>query len=134
MLEGTQAMKLLKLKMLIAKFQILRIKEMRLLLAFIQSDIVNLSFSLAEKILGSKVVRKNLRSFLERFKPKISATKEIKEIDYLKFNELVGSLQTYEMSLPNSQKAQETAFKASKNEIKESKSIDLMNMKEFALL
>ena len=41
-----------------------------------------------------------------------------KDVDSMRFDELVSSWQTYEMTLPYSQKPKELAFKASKNEEK----------------
>ena len=37
----------------------------------------------------------------------------------MRVDELVGSIQTYEMTLPNSQKPNDSSFKASKNEEKD---------------
>ena len=45
------------------------------------SDIVNSSFKLRELIPNSKVVRKILRSFPEKFRPKETAIGESKDID-----------------------------------------------------
>ena len=62
-------------------------------------DIVNSAFNLRETILESKVVRKVLRSLPERFHAKITAIEESKDIDFIPLIELVGNLQTYELSL-----------------------------------
>ena len=67
------------------------------------SDIVNSSFNLREPIPYSKVVRKILRSLSKRFRPKITAIEESKDIDSMRVDELVGYIQTYEMTLPISQ-------------------------------
>ena len=69
------------------------------------SDIVNCSFNLREPILDSKVVRKILRSLLERFRPKVTNTEKSNNINSLSVDELVGSIQTYEMALPKFLKA-----------------------------
>ena len=82
------------------------------------SDIVNSSFNLGELISDLKVVRKILRSLLEIFKPKVTAIKESKDIDSMRVDELVGSIQTYEMTIPSSQKSKDSAFKAFENEKK----------------
>lgn len=68
------------------------------------SSFVNSSFSLDEKIPKSKVVRKVLRSLLERFRPKVTVIKESKDLDSIKLDELVSSLQTYELTFPTSKK------------------------------
>ena len=83
------------------------------------SVIVNSYLNLREVIPKSKIVRKILRSLSERFRPNVIAIKESKEVDSIRVNELIGSLQTYEMTLLDSQKHKESIFKASKNEEKE---------------
>ena len=55
----------------------------------------NLSFNLEETIPEPKIVRKVLRSLLERFHAKITAIEESKEINKILLTELVGNLQTY---------------------------------------
>ena len=75
------------------------------------SDIVNSSFNLGELISDLKVVRKILRSLLEIFKPKVTAIKESKDIDSMRVDEFVGSIQTYEMALPSSQKPKNFTFR-----------------------
>ena len=65
------------------------------------SDIVNSSF-LAKPLPNSKVVKKLLRSLPERFRPKVIAIEESKDIDSMRADELVDSIQTYYMILPSS--------------------------------
>ena len=60
-------------------------------------DIVNSAFNLRETILEPKVVRKVLKSLLERYHAKIIAIKESKDIDKILLTVLVGNLQTYEL-------------------------------------
>ena len=55
-------------------------------------DIVNSAFNFRETILESKIVRKVLRSLLERFHAKITAIEELKDIDRIPLTELVGNL------------------------------------------
>ena len=62
-------------------------------------DIVNSVFNLGETIPEPKIVRKVLKSLLERFHAKIMAIKESKDIDKIPLTELVGNLQTYELGL-----------------------------------
>ena len=62
-------------------------------------DIVNSAFNLGETILEPKIVRKVLRSLLERFHTKITAIEELKDIDKIPLTELVGNLHTYELGL-----------------------------------
>ena len=57
-------------------------------------DIVKSAFNLRETILEPKIVRKVLRSLLERFHAKITTIEESKDIDKIPLIELVGNLQT----------------------------------------
>ena len=57
------------------------------------------TFKLGETIPEPKIVRKVLRSLLERFHAKITATEKSKDIDKIPLTELVGNLQTYELGL-----------------------------------
>ena len=60
-------------------------------------DIVSLPFNLGETISEPKIVKKVLKSLLERFHAKITAIEESKDIDKIPLTELVGNLQTYEL-------------------------------------
>ena len=55
-------------------------------------DIVNSAFNLGETIPEPKIVRKVLKSLLERFHAKITAIEESKDIDKIPLIELVGNL------------------------------------------
>ena len=59
----------------------------------------------------SKIVRKILRSFPESFSAKVTAIEESKDLDDIKIQELIGSLQTYELSLPTQRKSKSLALK-----------------------
>ena len=60
---------------------------------------MNSTFNLGETIPEPKIVRKVLRSLLERFHAKITAIEESKDIDKIPLTELVSNLQTYELGL-----------------------------------
>ena len=62
-------------------------------------DIVNSTFNLREQILKSKIIRKILRSLLERFLAKITTIEESKDLDSIPLIELIGNLQTHELRL-----------------------------------
>ena len=62
-------------------------------------DIVNSTFNLGETIPEPNIVRKVLKSLLERFHAKITAIEELKDIDKIPLTELVSNLQTYELGL-----------------------------------
>ena len=75
---------------------------------------VNSLKGLGEQIEESTIVQKALRSIPNRFDSKVSAIKEIKDLDTLKMDELHGILIAYKMrkGIPSSKYA---AFKASKS-------------------
>ena len=75
------------------------------------NEVVVSKFNLGEKTEDSKIVRKILRSLPESFRAKVTAIEESKDLDDIKVQELVGSLQTYEMSLPNQRKSKSLALK-----------------------
>ena len=82
-------------------------------------DIVNSAFNLGEKIPEPKIVRKILRSLLERFHAKITAIEESKGIDSIPLTELIGNLQTYELGLVRigkGSKSKNMALKAKNDE------------------
>ena len=86
-------------------------------------DIVNSAFNLGETIPESKIVRKVLRSLLERFHAKITTIEESKDIDKIHLIELVGNLQTYELGLTRMSKTgkgKSMALKAKSSETDES--------------
>ena len=99
--KGTKAVKDSKLQRLTTSFEEIKMKEDELFDEFYTKlkDIVNSAFNLAETILEPKIVRKVLRSLLERFHAKIMAIKESKDIDKIPLTKLVGNLQTYELGL-----------------------------------
>ena len=68
-------------------------------------------FNLGEKTKDSKIVRKILRSLPESFCAKVTAIEESKDLDDIKVQELIGSLQIYELSLPSQRKSKSLALK-----------------------
>ena len=68
-------------------------------------------FNLGEKTEDSKVVRKILRSLPESFRAKVTAIEESKDLDEIKIQELIGSLQTYKLSLPSLRKSKSLSLK-----------------------
>ena len=75
------------------------------------NEVVIGKFNLGEKMEDSKVVRKILRSLLESFRAKVMTIEESEDLDGIKVYELVGSLQTYELSLPTQRKSKSLALK-----------------------
>ena len=68
-------------------------------------------FNFGEKTKDSKIVRKILQSLPESFRAKVTAIKESKDLDEIKIQELIGSFQTYELSLPSQRKNKSLALK-----------------------
>ena len=75
------------------------------------NEIVIAKLNLGEKIEDSKVVRKILRSLLESFWAKVTAIEESKDLDEIKIQELVWSLQTYELGLPSHKSSKSLTLK-----------------------
>jgi len=64
---------------------------------------------------------------LEHFRIKVTTIEESKDLDEMKIEELVGSLQTYEYSLPLVKKAKRIALKSSKKKARVSSKEDSDN-------
>jgi len=94
------------------------------------SDLRNLMVSLRKTILDVKLIRKILKYLPERFIIKVTTIEESKDLDEMKIEELVGSLQTYEYSLPPVKKAKTIAHKASKKKARVSSEEDSDNEKD----
>ena len=75
------------------------------------NEIVIAKLNLGEKIEEAKVVRKILRSLLESFRAKVTTIEESKDLDEIKIQELIGSLQTYELRLPSHKSSKSLALK-----------------------
>jgi len=84
------------------------------------SDLRNSMVSLGKQISDVKLIRKILRSLPKHFRIKVTTIEESKDLEEMKIEELVGSLQTYEYSLPSVRKAKTVALKASKASKKKS--------------
>ena len=76
------------------------------------SDIVNSAYNLGEIYDQPKIVRKILRSLTENVRPKVTAITESKEVDSIPTDELVGSLQSYELDLPKTSKSKSMVLKS----------------------
>jgi hypothetical protein len=78
------------------------------------NDLRNSMESLWKKVSDAKIIKNILWSLPECFRIKVTTIEESKELDLVKIEELVGSLQTYEFSLPPVKKAKTIALKAAK--------------------
>ena len=111
--EGTKNVKDTKLQMLTTRFKELKMSEDDSFDSFYRklNEVVIGKFNLGEKMKDSKIVRKILRSLLESFCAKVTAIEESKDLDEIKIQELIGSLQTYKLSLPSQRKSKSLALK-----------------------
>ena len=75
------------------------------------NEVVIGKFNFGEKTKDSKIVRKILRSLPESFRAKVTTIEESKDLDDIKVQELIGSLQTYELLLPSQRKSKSFALK-----------------------
>ena len=127
--EGTKAVKTVKFQKLTSSFEEIRMEDDETFDEFYAKlkDIVNSAFNLGESIAEPKIVRKIVRSLLERFNAKITAIEEVKDIDKIPLTELVGNLQSYEMGLGLMEKCGESrnlALKGIEEEIEDSEDED----------
>ena len=111
--EGTKKVKDTKLQMLTTQFEELKMSEDESFDSFYSklNEVVDSKFNLGEKTEDSKIVRKILRSLPESFCAKVTAIEESKNLDDIKVQELISSLQTYKLSLPNQRKSKSFALK-----------------------
>jgi hypothetical protein len=102
--------------MLISKFEEIKMLEDETFREFYTkiSDLRNSMVSLGKQISDVKLIRKILRSLHEHSRIKVTTIEEGKDMEEMKIEELVGSLQTYEYSIPPVKKAKTIALKASK--------------------
>ena len=76
------------------------------------NDIVNSAYNFGDIYDQPKIVRKILRSLTENFRPKVTTITESNDVDSIPVNELVGSLQSYELDLPKTSKSKSMALKS----------------------
>ena len=76
------------------------------------NDIANFAYNLDEIYYQPKIVRKILRSLTENFRPEVTIITESKDVDSISVDELVGSLQSYELDLPKTSKSKSMALKS----------------------
>ena len=126
--EGTKAVKDSKLQRLTTRFEEIKMKKDESFDEFYAKlkDIVNSAFNLRETIPEPKIVRKMLRSLLERFHAKITTIEESKDIDKI--------LQTYELGLSRigkSSKSKSMALKTKSSDTNESLDDEHFKMKSY---
>ena len=132
--EGTKAVKDSKLQKLTTSFEEIKMGKDESFDEFYAKlkNIVNLAFNFGKTIPEPKIVRKVLRSLLERFHAKITTIEESKDIDQIPLIELVGNLQTYKLGLTRigkTSKGKSMALKAKSSETNESSDDENSKMK-----
>ena len=132
--EGTKAVKDLNLQILTTSFEEIKMEENESFDKFYAKlkDIVNSAFNLRKTNSEPKIVRKVLRSLLERFYAKITTIEESKDIEKIPLIELVGNLQTYDLGLTRIEKSSQgksMALKAESSDIDESSDDEDSKMK-----
>jgi hypothetical protein len=118
--------------MLISKFEEIKMMEDETFEEFYSkmSDLRNPMVSLGKTVSDVKLIRKIIRSMPECFRIKVTTIEESKDVEEMNIEELVGSLQTYELSLPPVTKVKTIALKASKTKVKVSSEDDSENEEE----
>ena len=112
--EGTKAVKINKLLQLTTRFESIRMSDDECFDEFYSkvNDIVNSAYNLDEIYDKPKIVRKILKSLIEDFRPKVTVITKSKDVDSIPVDELVGSLQSYELDLPKTNKSKSMALKS----------------------
>ena len=112
--EGTQVVKINKLQQLTTRFESIRMSDDESFVEFYAklNDIVNSAYNLDEIYDQPKIVRKIFRSLTEDFRPKMTTITESKDVDSIPIDELVRSLQSYELDLPKTNKSKSMALKS----------------------
>src|ERR1044072_6281995 len=119
--EGISRVQMFRLQMLTTQFETLRMFEEQTIDEFHMQirDIANASFALGEKMSEEKLVRKILRSLPKRFSMKVTTMEEAPYFSAMQVDELIGSLQTFEMTLNDKpdKKSKSIAFVSNNAEV-----------------
>jgi hypothetical protein len=104
--------------MLVSQFEIIKMLEDESFNEFYIkiSDLRNSMVNFGKKISDAKLIKMILKSLLERFRIKVATIEGIKDLDDMKIEKLVSSLQTYEFSLPQPKKNKSMALKTGRRE------------------
>jgi ribosomal protein L12E/L44/L45/RPP1/RPP2 len=112
--------------MFISRFEEIKMPEDETFRGFYSkmSDLRNSMVNLGKSVSDVKLNQKILRSLPERFRIKVTTFEESKDLEEINIEELVGSLQTYGLSLPPAKKVKTIGLKASKKKTKVSSKKD----------
>jgi len=99
--EGTSKVRMSKLQLIPTKFENLIMKDDESIQDFHMNilDIANAFGALQEKMTKEKMVRIFFRSLPKKFDMKVTAIEEAQDIKNMKVEELIGSLQSFEMTI-----------------------------------
>lgn len=99
--EGTDAVKKSRLRSLAKSFENLSMEEDETVAEFHAKlcGVANESYALGKTYSNAKSVRKVLGVLPKRFKSKVTSIEEMRDVEELDLDELIGSLQNYEMTL-----------------------------------
>jgi hypothetical protein len=125
--ESNEKVKDAKLQTYRIQFEQLKIKEDETVGKYFLrvEEMVNAMKALGETIDEPSLVQKILRSLPDRFNPKVSAIEELNDLKTLGFDQLLGTLTTYEMRIVKDKPTcREASFKADKNEDSEPDEIE----------
>ena len=112
--EGTKTVKMNKLQQLTTRFESIRMYDDECFDEFYAklNGIVSSAYNLGEIYNQPQIIRKILRSLIEDFRPKVIVIIESKDVDSISIDELVGSLKSYELDLPKTNKSKSMALKS----------------------
>jgi hypothetical protein len=110
--EGSKIVKASKIQMLVSKFEEIRMEEEETFDEFYSklSTIRNSTINLGKKMTDAKMVKKILRSLPPRFIPQVAAITQSQDLETMRVEELVGSLQTFELLLPKPRNSKNLAL------------------------
>lgn len=99
--KGSESVRLTKVRMLISKFENLRMEESESITDYDRRlrDISNEAFSLGDPISNERLVSKVLRTLPERFNIKVCAIEEAKDTSTISLDDWTSSLRTFEMNM-----------------------------------
>jgi hypothetical protein len=122
--------------MLISRFEEINMLENETFSEFYTriNDLRNSMVSLGKRVSDVKLIKKILRSLPECFRIKVISIEESKDLDSMKIEKLVGSLQTYEYPLPPVKKAKGMAFKTTKGRVSSDEDSDNEEEDELAMI
>ena len=112
--EGTKTVKINKLQQLTTRFESIKMSDDECFNEFYAklNDIVNSAYNLDEIYDQLKIVRKILRFLTEDFRPKLTTIIESKNVNSIHVDEFIGSLQSYELDLPKTNKSKSMTLKS----------------------